>query len=214
MKKICIFSSDILFARMLMHELKLLCVTEDAEVLLNDESIPYEQDPSNLLIVDLDGSYADSIPPSATMIGFTRKVNIPSKKALAAYKEIFHRPFNICLLNETVLKIIKDSSAHTEADESYPAKNEKIIFCERDSSIRFRDHKIHLSKNEFNVLALLNQKKGTPVSRSEINTILDTDMGNMCDVYICKLRAKLSDISSEKFIYTVRNKGYMLKLNK
>ena len=42
--------------------------------------------------------------------------------------------------------------------------------------------------------------------------ILGKDSGNMCDVYICKLRSKLSSVSNEKVIFTVRNKGYMLKL--
>ena len=77
-------------------------------------------------------------------------------------------------------------------------ENNNIIFC---------GNRLHLSKNEYDVLSLLDNNLGEPVSREKINHILGGECGNMCDVYICRLRAKLADLCKEKLIYTVRNLG-------
>ena len=82
-------------------------------------------------------------------------------------------------------------------------ENNNIVFC---------GNRIHLSKNEYDILSLLDKKRSEPVSREEINRVLGGECGNMCDVYICRIRRKLSAFRNEKLIYTVRNRGYMLKL--
>jgi DNA-binding response OmpR family regulator len=62
------------------------------------------------------------------------------------------------------------------------------------------------------MLTLLYERAGEPVSREELSAVLSSSEGNMCDVYICKLRTKLESVSNRKLIYTVRSKGYALKL--
>ena len=73
--------------------------------------------------------------------------------------------------------------------------------------------KIELTPKEFMLLSLLIRNHNVALSRSEIsekiwNINFDTDT-NVVDVHIRRLRAKIDDGFSKKFIKTVRGIGYM-----
>ncbi|RDB35952.1 winged helix-turn-helix domain-containing protein [Spirobacillus cienkowskii] len=95
----------------------------------------------------------------------------------------------------------------------------------KDLEIDLNQHKlirngntIHLTPKEFSLLSLLIQNRGFVLSRCEIleklwNVSYDTD-SNIIDVHIKRLRSKIEDGLSSKFIKTVRGAGYMFETEK
>lgn len=86
-------------------------------------------------------------------------------------------------------------------------------------SIRHRatrgGQRIDLTAKEFALLALLAQKSGEVLSRTQIASMVwdihfDSD-SNVVEVAMRRLRAKIDDPFSEKLIHTVRGVGYVLE---
>ena len=209
MRKIGIFSGDILFARMLMHELSLMWSPDELCVLVNDTVLACSTEKNDIMIVDLDGSWSDSLFYSSNVLGFTKETAAPQKATLDRCQEVFHRPFLIDDLKKSVSRIIGEPRT-SQPMEDVSEKIEMSV-VESDRSVRLGANKIRLSKNEFDVMALLLGNRGKLVSRDEIDRVIGEGSGNKCDVYICYLRSKLAEFTNENLIYTVRNKGYMIK---
>jgi len=81
--------------------------------------------------------------------------------------------------------------------------------------VKYQDDVIELTKREFDLLTYLVENKDRVLSR---DIILEKVWGfdyygdtNIVDVYIRYLRSKIDDIYDEKFIYTVRGVGYVIK---
>ena len=76
-------------------------------------------------------------------------------------------------------------------------------------------HKVHLTKKEFNLLEYLLENKNVVLSRENIlENIWGYDFPgetNAVDVYIRYLRSKIEEPFGEKFIFTVRGVGYVIK---
>jgi len=75
--------------------------------------------------------------------------------------------------------------------------------------------RIDLSAKEFTLLALLVQKAGEVLSRTQIASLVwdihfDSET-NVVDVAIRRLRAKIDDPFAEKLIHTLRGVGYVLE---
>jgi len=75
--------------------------------------------------------------------------------------------------------------------------------------------RIDLSAKEFALLALLVQKEGEALSRTQIASLVwdihfDSET-NVVDVAIRRLRAKIDDPFAEKLIHTLRGVGYVLE---
>ena len=84
-----------------------------------------------------------------------------------------------------------------------------VIYADKERrEIELDERKAVLSENEFTVLSALCLAGGKAVSRAELDELLGVSEGNMSDVYICRLRKKLEELSSQKVIYTVRGIGY------
>ena len=206
---VCVLSSDGLFAEMIAAELE--GMKENISVCVDK----YVE--GSIVILDLDGGSAANISESDDVIGFSRKENSISKSLLNKCHSVMHRPFLMEELKKTVRKLAASKSdaevfSHRECllDEAINEKNERLRF---DKDCVYLDEKrIGLSGNEYAVLALLYENLAVPVSREQISAVLSSADGNMCDVYICKIRTKLEKSGSEKFIFTVRGKGYMLKI--
>ena len=211
MRRIGIFSRDMLYARMLMHELKGGCTTRDLDIRINDEEIVRNPEITDTIIIDLDGWEGSIEFRSLNLIAFSKYESKIHDKVSSLFKKIFFRPFGIHDLIRTVDGII-DGNSIKVSDGTAKKKDEEIIFFESNGSIIFCGNRVHLSKNEFEILSLLFKNRERTVGREEINTLLGAEGGNMGDVYICHLRSKLARFSKEKLIYTVRNKGYTLKL--
>ena len=110
-------------------------------------------------------------------------------------------------------KLLDEMACFEGENNSVPKAPKEEVRLRLDKESVYLDGKrIGLSGNEFALLKLLYDNLLTPVGREELNEVLSSSDGNMCDVYICRLRTKLEKSGSEKFIFTVRGKGYMLKI--
>ena len=85
-----------------------------------------------------------------------------------------------------------------------------LIICAGENGIIYNNNKIQLTDGESRVLTRLGQSAGKPVSRQELMELFGAEVGNIADVYICRLRGKLEDPEGKRLIRTVRGKGYAL----
>ena len=204
MIKISVSSKDELFASMLGTEIESLgseykTVSEKAEI----------------SIVDLDTFLLTERFNNSHIIGFSRNEKLLPEKTIEKCAVLLHRPF----LVEDLKKLIKDYADKGEALTDYTLKTtviddmgEIFMLDNGSSSLQLGEKKIHLSSNEYAILNKLYDNLGASVSREELNKVLSSAAGNMCDVYICRLRTKLESDGNKRFIFTVRGKGYMLKI--
>ena len=75
--------------------------------------------------------------------------------------------------------------------------------------------RLHLTGKEYQILELLSLRKGAALTKETfLNHIyggMDEPEGKIIDVFICKVRKKLSDASGGKdYISTIRGRGYVL----
>lgn len=209
-----ILTEDQRFGRMLFLEVERL----GADVCVGEyRSLTTSEDCRRFVIADLD-NYSDAeldrIDASCTLIGFSSKDEYEMPSTARACNVFLHRPF----LVSDLLGIISESdssgfwridgSAQTSARQR--SKNNVLrVNPERRCAV-WGNREISLSDNEYKVLEFLCARRGTLVTRRELDAILGVDCGNMSDVYICHLRAKLDNKLGLKLICTVRGKGYIL----
>ena len=202
--KISILSSDTLFARLLMLEIE--GMRKNYSVRLNDHDLANDND---IVILDLDSPYANGAFETSKIIGFSKNERSVLQKNADKCRVLLHRPFLISKFLEEVelLAAGNDDLQGIRTEPSGP----RLCFM-RDGLVTLDGRGIHLSENEYALLLKLYENAEAPVSRDELGRALSSSDGNMCDVYICKLRSKLEAGRAERLIYTVRSKGYMLKL--
>ncbi len=86
----------------------------------------------------------------------------------------------------------------------------------RDYSLSYRDERLALSKNEFRILTLLMENKGTVVSRERLMEALwKTDCfvdENTLSVNVNRLRKRLESIGLKDFIVTKFGVGYSIEV--
>jgi two-component system cell cycle response regulator CtrA len=86
-----------------------------------------------------------------------------------------------------------------------------------DARLAYVDERnVHLTTKEFAMLELLALRKGNTLSKeSFVNHLyngMDEPDPKIVDVFICRLRKKLSDLSDgDNYIETVWGRGYMLR---
>ncbi|AFS79604.1 two-component signal transduction response regulator [Gottschalkia acidurici 9a] len=82
-------------------------------------------------------------------------------------------------------------------------------------TVTFKEDIIDLTKKEFDLLSYLMKNKNIVLTREKIlDEVWEYDYvgdTNISDVYIRYLRSKIDDKYNEKFIYTIRGVGYVLK---
>jgi two-component system cell cycle response regulator CtrA len=81
--------------------------------------------------------------------------------------------------------------------------------------VSVEDKIVHLTSKEYSILELLILRKGVALTKEVfLNHLyggLDEPDGKIIDVFICKLRKKLSALGLNDLITTVWGKGYMIK---
>ena len=210
--KICVIMGDRIFERMLCLELS----DWGFDVVSESQLGTYPDIP---VICDIDECGYDKvkdISQSHEIYGICRdfRENSPSSGLCVC---IFKRPFLMSELRSVLQKFV--SGDKTEAPKisettrvsEFGRRKNMLVSNHRANEAVFGSHSIALSKTEADVLKILCDKRGEAVSREEISRVFGSSDGNICDVYICKLRRKLDNALGVKFIYTVKGKGYMLK---
>ena len=118
-------------------------------------------------------------------------------------------PPSIKELKGVFSNIISNTFSNPNADA---VNKHNIIFYyeEEPCVIWYRDKKIVLTQSEAKLFYLLCSAEGKTVSKEEINSLFDSEKGNIGEVYIHHLRRKLEEPFSTKVIHTVRAKGYWI----
>ncbi|MDD4773239.1 MAG: winged-helix domain-containing protein [Eubacteriales bacterium] len=208
--EVIVITDDIIFAQMIVLELKREKI--NASVLRLTE-IPRSS--RGIFIAD-----ADCIGDTA----LERLIHEIDKIIIFSYEDRpesgesgkviwLRRPFE----TEKLLSVISDmlngkKSSYVSA--ALPPDNRELIL-RGNGSVNFCGKSISLTKREYELLEYLYKNRGRAVSRDEAVTNVwkyeFTGNTNVVDVYIRYLREKIDDQTGTKLIYTVRNKGYMIK---
>lgn len=204
--KISVLSNDTLFGKMLLLEIESLKKGCDVELNNYDYS-----DNEAIVVLDLDSPYANGAFATTNIIGFSKNEKASSPESIKKCRVLLHRPFLISKFLEQIELLSKNGEDFILESEFSEPEGQRLCFL-RDGLITLDGRGVHLSDNEYALLEKLYENIENPVSREELGKALSSADGNICDVYICKLRLKLEAGGSERFIYTVRSKGYMLKL--
>ena len=124
------------------------------------------------------------------------------------------KPFSFDELLARIRVLLRRNSSNANADNIYRIANLTVDINSR--SVFRDDRSIKLSTREFTILEYLIRNKGKVLSRDSIEQHIwdyDHEGGtNVVDVYIRYLRKKIDDGYSPKLIYTIRNIGYVMKV--
>ena len=84
-----------------------------------------------------------------------------------------------------------------------------------DASFTYQENRIELTKNEYRILQVLMEQKGSVISRDILMTKLwETDSyidDNTLTVNVTRLRKRLEDAGLEQFIITKKGMGYLVE---
>ncbi len=171
--------------------------TAEADVYLLDLDTRGEESVLTLLRPAQDGL------PRDRLIVFSRR-RVPVFDAV----RIFARPFESSELLDAVAEVLR---AHPQTADAAPA----LTLDHAARRAFFGGEPLGLTRREFDLLACLDENRGSPVSREDlIRRVWHYDFAgstNVVDVYIRYLREKLDERFHLKFIETVRGQGYRLR---
>lgn len=122
------------------------------------------------------------------------------------------KPFDLTVLTAKIGAIIRRSYSY--AGQINVLEHKNVILNLLDATITYQGEKAEFSKNEFLILALLMENKGSIVSRDTIIMQL-WDNENFIDdntltVNITRIRKKLKEIGVVDFIKTKKGIGYLI----
>ena len=124
------------------------------------------------------------------------------------------KPFAI---QELMARIRAALRKHTETDgpEGERLTCKSLVLYPSRYEVTVNGEEIHLTKKEYSLLEYLLRNKRNVLTRDQIlQEVWGYDYAgdtNVVDVYIRYLRAKIDERFSDKYIYTVRGVGYVIK---
>ncbi len=201
--QIAIYSSDVVFARML--ELEFLMFGK--RVLCREQ--PAAGDYADTVLLDLDNVAPPEAQGYRKMIGFTKNSSLLSDDVRRQCSMILHRPFEMRLLRRELLQ--EDFNSEAEPDFSQKDALQALQLDNEHAVLYASAQPILLTHKELLVMQLLLNHRGKVVSRAQISHVIGESSANKADVYICYLRRKLESALACKVIYTARQKGYYIK---
>ena len=122
------------------------------------------------------------------------------------------KPFHLEELIARIHAIIRRSKGHSQSI----IKTGDIEVNLDGKTVEVRGNAVHLTGKEYQMLELLSLRKGTTLTKemffNQIYGVMDEPKLKIIDVFICKLRKKLSEATSrENHIETVWGRGYVLR---
>lgn len=121
---------------------------------------------------------------------------------------VLRRPVDLSELRNSVEKLLNLNGKTVHIARFKSELSIRLLKSEHSALVG--DNKISLTDNEFILLSSLIENRGTPISRDDINKLLNSG-GNTPEVYICSLRKKLTLDDGRNPIITVRGKGYAIR---
>ncbi len=122
------------------------------------------------------------------------------------------KPFNKGELIARIQAIVRRSKGHSES----VIRTGKLVVNLDTRAVEVDSAPIHLTSKEYAILELLSLRKGSTLTKEMfLNHLyggIDEPELKIIDVFVCKLRKKLSEASGgENYIETVWGRGYVLK---
>ena len=122
------------------------------------------------------------------------------------------KPFNKGELIARIQAIVRRSKGHSESI----IRTGKLSVNLDTRTVLVEEDTVHLTSKEYGILELLSLRKGSTLTKEMfLNHLyggIDEPELKIIDVFVCKLRKKLSDASGgEDYIETVWGRGYVLK---
>ena len=121
------------------------------------------------------------------------------------------KPFDRAELLARIHAIVRRSKGH--ADSVIQTGELAVNLDQR--TVEISGQPVHLTAKEYGILELLALRKGSTLSKEAfLNHLyggMDEPELKIIDVFVCKLRKKLTAISGNQYIQTVWGRGYMLK---
>jgi two-component system cell cycle response regulator CtrA len=122
------------------------------------------------------------------------------------------KPFNKGELIARIQAVVRRSKGHSESI----IRTGQLAVNLDTRTVEINGELIHLTSKEYGILELLSLRKGSTLTKEMfLNHLyggIDEPELKIIDVFVCKLRKKLSDSANgENYIETVWGRGYMLK---
>jgi DNA-binding response OmpR family regulator len=128
--------------------------------------------------------------------------------------DFIQKPFYTDVLVAKINALLRRTYSYTDI-QSQVLEHEGIVLNLKDGHVRIGEQKVELSRNEFKILLLLMQHKGSIVSRDKVMRCLWEDESfiddNTLTVNITRLRKRLGELGKENFISTRKGQGYIIQ---
>lgn len=98
-----------------------------------------------------------------------------------------------------------------EREEKHGDEPGALLLHPVSRTASFAGEQIPLTPNEYALLSLLWENRGTPVPRERLAEAIGGALGNEVDVYLRYLRKKIDQKYDVRLLVSVRGVGYMLK---
>jgi len=123
------------------------------------------------------------------------------------------KPFSMEVLTAKIQAMIR--RAYSMQGRTNVIEHRGAVLDLNDNMLKYEDRKIDLTKNDFRILRVLMENKGTVVTREKIMEKLweseDFIDDNTLTVNMARLRRKLEDAGLNDFIITKKGVGYMVE---
>jgi len=172
----------------------------------------------DLMLPDIDGMEvlrrlrdARVVTPVLILSGLTESEN--KVKGLAGGADDYlTKPFNKSELIARIHAIVRRSQGHSHS----MIETGKLSINLDARSVEVSGQSIHLTGKEYAILELLSLRKGTTLTKemflNHLYNGMDEPELKIIDVFICKLRKKLSAATEgENYIETVWGRGYVMR---
>lgn len=145
-----------------------------------------------------------------------RELPLGGMSAVKPSAVFLRRPFALTALEKAVRRLLPDSPyPHPVPDVAAapshpkPAPPAFPALTVRDGVVTVGEHTVTLTPAEQTILEYLLSHAAHTVTREELSTLLGGG-GNIVDVYVCRLRAKIEKPLGRRMIHTVRGVGYVM----
>jgi two-component system cell cycle response regulator CtrA len=178
----------------------------DYDVILLDIGLP---DMSGLEVVRQ--LRLDKIETPVIVVSGAGEVDMKVKALSAGADDYLIKPFNNAELAARINAVVR--RAHGHAQSVIQAGEISLNLDSRRASVAGRE--IHLTPSEYKILELLALRKNTVLSKEACLNHLYNGMSDpevkIIDVFVCKLRKKIAEVTDAGVIETVWGNGYMLR---
>lgn len=128
--------------------------------------------------------------------------------------DFIQKPFYEEVLITKIKALLRRTYSYTETVATI-IEHDGIMLNLNNGDVFYGDKKAELTKNEFKILSILMQNKGSVVSREKIIRNLWEDESfvddNTLTVNITRIRKKLAELGKENYIATMKGEGYIIR---